>query len=84
MSFILIKVDNEDEVVSDSDRSDEEFDTEYDPNDSFHQLTVKRSPRPSPNKSQLGPVMEEVASSFTVVISIERALHLPHICEKNR
>lgn len=60
-------------------------DTDYDPNDSFHQLTgtakrsklVKKQPRVREEE-------EEVASSFSVLISVERAMHLPRVSENNR
>ena len=58
-------------------------DTDYDPNDSFHQLTAKRS-KLVKKQPRVQEEEEEVASSFSVLISVERAMHLPRVSENNR
>ena len=58
-------------------------DPDYDPNDSFHQLS---SPKKEKSKKSNLSVVQETPSptTFSVVISIDRAMHLPHIVDKSR
>nr|XP_011413692.2 C2 domain-containing protein 3 [Crassostrea gigas] len=60
-------------------------DTDYDPNDSFHQLTgnTKRS-KPISKHARVQEEDEEVVPSFSVLISVERAMHLPRVSENSR
>lgn len=60
-------------------------DTDYDPNDSFHQLSgnSKRS-KPFSKHARVQEVDEEVVPSFSVLISVERAMHLPRVSENSR
>ncbi|XP_071126216.1 C2 domain-containing protein 3-like [Mytilus edulis] len=57
-------------------------DPDYDPNDSFHQLSSLKKEKSK--KSNLSVVEEKESSVFSVVISIDRAMHLPHIVDKSR
>ncbi|XP_052719599.1 C2 domain-containing protein 3-like [Crassostrea angulata] len=60
-------------------------DTDYDPNDSFHQLSgnTKRS-KPISKHARVQEEDEEVVPSFSVLISVERAMHLPRVSENSR
>ena len=61
-----------------------EEDPDYDPNDSFHQLS---SPKKEKLKKSNLSVVQELPPpppTFSVAISIDRALHLPHIVDKSR
>lgn len=60
-------------------------DTDYDPNDSFHQLTGQSKRRKSVSKqARLQQEDEEVIPAFSVLISVERAMHLPRVSEHSR
>ncbi|XP_033742500.1 C2 domain-containing protein 3-like [Pecten maximus] len=72
--------DEADEKLPESD-----VDEEYDPNDSFHQLMVKKKSKSSTDVAHLERVEEDsVVPHFPVIVSVERAMHLPLINDKNR
>ncbi|KAK3100781.1 hypothetical protein FSP39_025242 [Pinctada imbricata] len=62
-----------------------DLDPDYDPEDSFHRVLGQRSPTKSKlNQSRLNTVEESVVPAFAVMISVDRAMHLPHISDKTR
>ncbi|XP_069129079.1 C2 domain-containing protein 3-like isoform X6 [Argopecten irradians] len=70
---------------ADEKQVDSDVDEEYDPNDSFHQLMVKKKSKTSTDTARLERVDEDtVVPHFPVVVSVERAMHLPLISDKNR
>ncbi|OWF51153.1 C2 domain-containing protein 3-like [Mizuhopecten yessoensis] len=72
--------DEADEKVSEG-----EVDEEYDPNDSFHQIMGKKKSKSSTDVPHLERVEEDsVVPHFPVIVSVERAMHLPLISDKNR
>ena len=74
--------DEEETILSDGPN---DLDNDYDPEDSFHRILGQGSPiRPGMNRSRLDTVQENVVPSFSVVISVERAMHLPRVSDKNR
>ena len=81
LTLIILQNENEEDVEDISDVSVVE-DPDYDPNDSFHQLSSPKKEKSK--KSNLSVVAEAAPQTFSVVISIDRAMHLPHIVDKSR
>ncbi|XP_060074176.1 C2 domain-containing protein 3-like [Ylistrum balloti] len=70
---------------ADEKSSESEVDEEYDPNDSFHQLMGRKKSKSSADVPHLERVEEDsTVPHFPVVISVDRAMHLPLISDKNR
>ncbi|XP_053399357.1 C2 domain-containing protein 3-like [Mercenaria mercenaria] len=72
----------------------EEIDADYDPDDSFHQIISHKPGQKSPKKSS-SPIKEvtmavessesgETTDTFSVMIQVERALHLPLMHDKQK
>ena len=69
----------------------EDIDIDYDPDDSFHQIVSHKPATVSDTQDipdsaiqQDGNDNEEKESTFTVMIQVERALHLPQIRDKQK
>lgn len=67
----------------------EDIDVDYDPDDSFHQIVsrkpVSRSSSPVKEvKAEVESEEGEKTQTFTVIIQVERAFHLPHMHDKQK
>ncbi|KAH3835312.1 hypothetical protein DPMN_108663, partial [Dreissena polymorpha] len=70
----------------------EDIDVDYDPDDSFHQIVSRKPSRPSSPAKEVKKGAEvttmeeseekETTPTFTAVVQVERALHLPHMHDK--
>lgn len=70
------------------------LDADYDPDDSFHQIVSHKPGHKSPQKSsspvkEVSSAMESTDSgentpTFSVIIQVERALHLPLMHDKQK
>ncbi|KAK7503764.1 hypothetical protein BaRGS_00004887, partial [Batillaria attramentaria] len=73
-------LDEEDDVVENGHLSGEVSDADYDSSDSFHQLIGgARSPSKVRSAGRTSAEDSEPGSTFTVHLSVERALHLPTV-----
>lgn len=69
----------------------EDIDADYDPDDSFHQIVSHKpaSRGSSPvkevkSKSEVESSQEEATQTFSAVIQVERAFHLPQMHDKQK
>ena len=84
MSPLFIQSDCQEGLIT---LDGEDIDADYDPDDSFHQIVSHKpvSRASSPVKEVTTVVeseQEETTPTFTAVIQVERALHLPHMKDK--
>ncbi|WAQ99921.1 C2CD3-like protein [Mya arenaria] len=69
----------------------EDIDADYDPDDSFHQIvshkpTAKTESSPEVEEGMVGESSQEgdTTPTFIAVVQVERALHLPHMHDKQK
>lgn len=83
--FFLFQSDYQEGLIT---LEGEDIDVDYDPDDSFHQIVSHKphSKASSPVKEMKSEesIPEEITPTFTVIIQVERAFHLPHMHDKQK